>query len=103
MKDNFSRQSDLTKYRPDYPAELFEHILRFVKEKNSHWDCGTGNGQSAVPFANASQKYTPPISAGSKLDHAGKTSGLNMCWNRLSKQASITVDLITVGTGDPLV
>lgn len=52
MKDNFSKQSSLyAQYRPDYPPELFEYILSFVKNKNTAWDCATGNGQSAIQLA----------------------------------------------------
>ena len=49
FKDNFSRQSDLyLKYRPSYPAELFEYLSSLTKEHELAWDCGTGNGQSAI-------------------------------------------------------
>ncbi len=52
MKDNFSRQSSLyAQYRPDYPPELFGYILSVVKNKNNAWDCGTGNGQSAIQLS----------------------------------------------------
>jgi ubiquinone/menaquinone biosynthesis C-methylase UbiE len=30
---------------------LFDHILKFVKEKNTVWDCATGNGQAAGALA----------------------------------------------------
>lgn len=48
MKDNFSKQADkYAKYRPDYPKDLFDFILSYVKERNAAWDCATGNGQTA--------------------------------------------------------
>jgi len=48
MKDNFSAQAAAyAKYRPQYPESLFTYIIDFVKDKNTAWDCGTGNGQSA--------------------------------------------------------
>jgi ubiquinone/menaquinone biosynthesis C-methylase UbiE len=51
-KDLFSTQANsYAKYRPDYPKELFDHILQFVKEKNTAWDCATGNGQAALGLA----------------------------------------------------
>jgi ubiquinone/menaquinone biosynthesis C-methylase UbiE len=53
MKDNFSRQADIySKYRPGYPPELFDFILNHVTNKQTAWDCGTGNGQSAKELAN---------------------------------------------------
>ena len=51
-KDLFSNQAGIyAKYRPVYPAALFDHILRFVIEKNTAWDCATGNGQAALALA----------------------------------------------------
>lgn len=53
MKDNFSRQSELySTYRPSYPQNLFDFILSHVTERDSAWDCGTGNGQTAKELSN---------------------------------------------------
>ncbi|MFN8307535.1 MAG: class I SAM-dependent methyltransferase [Ferruginibacter sp.] len=99
MKDNFSRQSDLyAKYRPDYPAELFDHILRFVKEKELAWDCGTGNGQSAVPLSERFTKvYATDISR-KQLAHAAQNLRIEYVLEP-AEQTSLSdhsVDLITV-------
>ena len=52
FKDNFSKQSDIyVKYRPSYPAELFAYLSSLTTEHKQAWDCGTGNGQSAVGLA----------------------------------------------------
>lgn len=52
IKDNFSEQSNLYKmFRPTYPSELYDFILKLVPEKNCAWDCGTGNGQVALELA----------------------------------------------------
>lgn len=52
MKDNFSKQADnYVKYRPSYPAELFDFIMSHVQERKMAWDCATGNGQSAKELA----------------------------------------------------
>lgn len=49
MKDNFSKQSaEYACYRPQYPQALFDCIFEKVAEKNLAWDCGTGNGQTAI-------------------------------------------------------
>ena len=51
-KDLFSTQAEgYAKYRPVYPKELFDYILQFVAEKNTAWDCATGNGQAAYALA----------------------------------------------------
>ena len=51
-KDLFSAQANTyARYRPVYPAALFDHILQFVDEKDTAWDCATGNGQAAIALA----------------------------------------------------
>jgi len=51
-KDLFSEQSDkYAKYRPLYPAELYNFILEFVSVRQAALDCGTGNGQAASVLA----------------------------------------------------
>jgi ubiquinone/menaquinone biosynthesis C-methylase UbiE len=51
-KDNFSKQADAyAKYRPSYPTALVDYILCFVNDRNTMWDCATGNGQAASLFA----------------------------------------------------
>jgi SAM-dependent methyltransferase len=48
MKDNFSEQSELySKFRPDYPDEMVDFILKNTLELEEAWDAGTGNGQLA--------------------------------------------------------
>jgi SAM-dependent methyltransferase len=51
-KDLFSKQAAVyAQYRPTYPPALFDYILSFVTEKQTAWDCATGNGQAAVELA----------------------------------------------------
>ncbi len=52
MKDNFSQQAAVyAKYRPGYPQELFDFILSYVANRETAWDCATGNGQTAKKLA----------------------------------------------------
>ncbi len=52
MKDNFSSHAKAyAQFRPHYPVELFTHLYTLVNNKNTAWDCGTGNGQVAVVLA----------------------------------------------------
>ncbi|MCU7550050.1 class I SAM-dependent methyltransferase [Chitinophagaceae bacterium LB-8] len=52
MKDLFSEQAaEYARYRPSYPAELFEYIYSFITEHKAAWDCATGNGQAALHLA----------------------------------------------------
>lgn len=48
FKDHFSDHAgDYARYRPDYPAALFEFLGNRVSQHELAWDCGTGNGQAA--------------------------------------------------------
>jgi SAM-dependent methyltransferase len=50
--DHFSNRSrDYARYRPDYPASLFEEIARLAPARGRAWDCATGNGQAAAALA----------------------------------------------------
>ncbi len=50
--DRFSGHADLyAQYRIDYPADLYDFILSFVGERQTAWDCATGNGQVASVLA----------------------------------------------------
>lgn len=52
MKDNFSTQSaDYAIYRPTYPQALYDYLFDMVKNKETAWDCATGNGQVARVLA----------------------------------------------------
>lgn len=52
FKDHFSKQADdYAKYRPVYPAALFEYLASQAKERKFAWDCGTGSGQAALGLA----------------------------------------------------
>ena len=52
FKDHFSEQSNLySRYRPDYPRELFEFLFSVCERHDLAWDCATGNGQAAVSLA----------------------------------------------------
>lgn len=52
FKDNFSKQAGIyAKFRPAYPIALFDYLQGLTTEHDLAWDCGTGNGQSAVQLA----------------------------------------------------
>jgi SAM-dependent methyltransferase len=49
FEDNFSKQADAyARYRPQYPAALYEWIASIAPGHDRVWDCGTGNGQAAI-------------------------------------------------------
>ena len=49
FKDYFSPlASTYSRYRPNYPPELFEFVSSLVRTRELAWDCATGNGQAAL-------------------------------------------------------
>jgi len=77
VKDNFSNHSaDYATYRPGYPDELFEFLIRFVQKKECAWDVGTGNGQIAQHLAKTFAKvYATDISQ-SQIDNAARADNI---------------------------
>ena len=54
FQDHFSKQASLyARYRPQYPAALFEYLASVAPEREAAWDCGTGNGQCLVCVNNS--------------------------------------------------
>ena len=52
FKDHFSTQADsYARYRPNYPAELFQYLASLTPAHRLAWDCATGSGQAAVALA----------------------------------------------------
>jgi len=50
--DHFSQQSrDYARYRPLYPAKLYECLASLTLQRDRAWDVGTGNGQAAIGLA----------------------------------------------------
>jgi SAM-dependent methyltransferase len=80
FRDYFSRQaSGYTRYRPHYPAALFEYLAGLTDGHESAWDCGTGSGQAALgltPYfeqiiaTDASEKQIAHAMAHSKISYA---------------------------------
>lgn len=52
FEDHFSEVAQsYRRFRPRYPAELFEWLAGQVPARRLAWDCGTGNGQAAHQLA----------------------------------------------------
>lgn len=77
MKDNFSSQSDkYAKYRPTYPQEFFDYINSIVPNKNTSWDCGTGNGQVAIELAKTFDRVHATDISQSQIDNAAPANNI---------------------------
>jgi SAM-dependent methyltransferase len=52
FKDHFSRHAgDYARFRPSYPAALYDFLSKTVPLHELAWDCGTGSGQAALGLA----------------------------------------------------
>lgn len=50
--DHFSAVAETyARYRPTYPAELFDWIAGVAPARTAAWDCGAGSGQATLPLA----------------------------------------------------
>jgi len=99
VHDHFSQLSEsYKKFRPSYPEELYLEILKFVKTKDSCWDCGTGNGQVAVEFSKYFTKVFATDISQNQLDCAAKRK--NIFYKKVRAEQSgfeeNKFDLITV-------
>ena len=96
--DHFSRDSEgYAKYRPRYPAALFEWLAATVESCELAWDCATGNGQAAVGLATW---FTRVVATDASLDQLRHATPLpNIEYRRASAEASglaeHSVDLVT--------
>ena len=99
MKDNFSQQaSGYAQFRPNYPPELVEYIVGFVKEKELAWDCGTGNGQSAKLLSHYFKQIFATDISQKQLTNAHKEANIIYALESAEKTslADASVDLVTV-------
>jgi len=99
MKDNFSIQAAAyAKHRPQYPLELFEYILSFVKSRELAWDCGTGNGQSAKVLSKYFKSVFATDISTKQIEHAVKEKNITYAVEPAEKTslADSSTNLITV-------
>ncbi|MBI3545534.1 MAG: class I SAM-dependent methyltransferase [Gammaproteobacteria bacterium] len=99
FQDHFSHHADdYARYRPNYPAALFEFLAQTAAQHEMAWDCGTGNGQAALALAahfdrviatDASAQQIRNATAHEKIDYLVTPA-------EQTDLASRSVDLITV-------
>ncbi|MBK9142637.1 MAG: class I SAM-dependent methyltransferase [Candidatus Melainabacteria bacterium] len=69
--DQFSIQAErYRRFRPGYPAELYDHLLDLVRSRDLAWDCATGNGQAAVELGERFEKVLATDASTSQIEHA---------------------------------
>jgi SAM-dependent methyltransferase len=100
-KDLFSAHSDLyVKYRPHYPKELYDFILRHVSAKYMALDCGAGNGQAAGALAEHFREVHATDISEKQIINAVRKANLHyhVCPAEEMPFADNTFDLITSAT-----
>ncbi|MEO9965819.1 MAG: class I SAM-dependent methyltransferase [Reichenbachiella sp.] len=97
--DRFSIQSEAyKKYRPVYPAALYNEILSLVNQREKCWDCATGNGQVAEVLSTEFQQVEASDISEKQLERAPKISNVNYSIQRAERTSfpDSQFDLITV-------
>ena len=56
--------------RPQYPAQLFEHLFELSPDLETAWDCATGSGQAAVALAKRFGRVEATDVSAAQIEHA---------------------------------
>ncbi|MBA2503529.1 MAG: class I SAM-dependent methyltransferase [Pyrinomonadaceae bacterium] len=99
FKDYFStRSSDYAKYRPRYPEALFERLASLCRERETAWDCATGNGQAAEGLSPYFDRVIATDASKSQIENAVKRENIiyKVATAEGSGIDSHTIDLVTV-------
>lgn len=98
--NRFSQQSDsYKKFRPTYPAELYNLLFSTCNSFNAAWDCGTGNGQVALQLAPKFEKVFASDISEKQLANAERRPNIEYLNFRAEQSPfeEASIDLITVG------
>lgn len=99
FKDYFSTHSNAyAKYRPRYPASLFEYLSAVTPQHERAWDCATGNGQAALGLATFFEQVIATDASQSQLESAQRHERISYrvaIAERTGIEAA-SVDLVTV-------
>lgn len=97
FKDHFSAHANAyAKYRPDYPAELFQYLATLTPQQEVALDCATGSGQAAIGLARHFSLVVASDGSVSQLQNAEPHSNVAYVAN-LAEQPALrdgTVDLV---------
>lgn len=99
MKDYFSGHAkNYATFRPTYPDELYAFILKHVANKQSAWDCATGNGQVARRLAEHFNHVEASDISQKQIDQAPKLENISyhVCPAEQTPFPDKHFDLITV-------
>ncbi len=99
FKDHFStRSADYARFRPRYPAALFDWLAEQAPARELAWDVGTGSGQVAVELAERFARVVATDPSANQIAHADPHPGVEYRVEA-AEQSSLeahSVDLVTV-------
>lgn len=98
--DHFSaRSTHYARYRPHYPAELFEFLASLTAKHSLAWDCATGSGQAAIALSAHFKRVVATDASEAQIDaaitHPGVTYQVAAAED--SQLDTGSIELITVG------
>ena len=96
--DHFSSvAAGYARYRPRYPAALFDWLASTVAAHDLAWDCATGNGQAAVGLAERFRRVVATDGSADQLRHAASHPGIEyrLAGADASGLATHSADLVT--------
>jgi len=99
FKDHFSeRAAEYARFRPRYPADLFEGVAALASGRELAWDCGTGNGQAAVGLSAHFERVIATDASADQVAHAEPHPRIEyrVAPERESGLESRSADLVTV-------
>lgn len=101
FRDHFSRQAaEYARYRPTYPAALFEVLAGLAPARDLAWDCGTGSGQAARMLADHFQRVIGTDASADQIANALPHERVEYRVEPAEETSLLpgSVDLIAVGT-----
>lgn len=89
-----------SKFRPEYPTELYEFLKTLVPGKELVWDCGTGNGQAARSLSADFKQVIATDASIMQLDqaHAPRNVSFILAEAEAPPLKTSSVDLVTCAT-----
>src|SRR5258708_18260198 len=77
-KDLFSNHAhQYAVFRPTYPKELYDFIFSHVKNFESAWDAGTGNGQVARDLSGQFKKVSASDISAKQIENAYQNENIS--------------------------
>lgn len=98
MKHFNQQAGKYLRFRPDYPATLYDYLVNLVNAHHCVWDCGTGSGQAALALSKHFDQVIASDINQAPLDAAPKLAKIHYicCPAEKTPIADKSVDLITV-------